>query len=109
MTERFEQDPQERTPEPLDLVRIDGRWAQVKGGGGAITFLDSGEDREIDWDQYRLSKSFNRGALGTVIALQPDFLTEDEIDRIHWAGDDTNPDFKLMAPVWGEYKKLNPV
>jgi hypothetical protein len=99
----------EKYPEPMDLVKLDGRWAQAKGGGAVISFLDNGEVIEIDWNQYNLIKFYGRKPLARILEANPEWFTEEEVEAVHWAGDDANPEFKKMAPVFGEYKKLIPV
>jgi hypothetical protein len=37
------------TPQVLDIIKIDGRWAQSIIGGRTIIFLDDGASQEILW------------------------------------------------------------
>lgn len=86
MAKRFEGERkinQER-PDLLDIVKIDGRWAQVRAGGEVLVVLDTGEARDIDWSEYKLKRVFNQ-SVKTTMALGENF-TDEEVGRIHWGG-----------------------
>jgi hypothetical protein len=91
----------EPTPVPaiLDVVKIDGRWAQVIYGGGVVRFLDDNSAQPIEWDDYLLAQPIH----SQVRELRSQF-TDNEVANIHWGASD--PDYlKLEVDVFGEYQR----
>ncbi|MDP3956589.1 MAG: hypothetical protein Q8P97_01160, partial [bacterium] len=100
---------EQKRPELLDVVKIDGRWAQVIIGGDTVSFLDTGEKEPIDWSEYELTSVF-RGAVFDVMKLPGQEFKEEEIDNIRWGPEaKKHPELKLEVRVFGEYvsKKKN--
>lgn len=84
----------EKIPQPgtLDIMMIDGRWAQYLGGG--ITWLDTGEQMLINLADYVVERevNFNVDLVNQMQQVGRDTLSlsEAEIARIHWqAGNNT--------------------
>lgn len=93
----------EPTPVPaiLDVVKIDGRWAQVIFGGGAVRFLDDNSAQPIEWNDYRLTQPLN-----THVRDIQDQFTDAQIANIRWGeGQEQTPYLKLEVDVFGEYVK----
>lgn len=93
-------------PNMLDIIRINGRWAQIIGGGGLIKFLDEENEKifhQINWDQYKLIKKYE-SSIGVFKEVYPDQITNKEISRAHYS--DNERDFKhnLLIRLFGEYK-----
>lgn len=107
MSERFEGENKTNQERPgiLDIVKIDGRWAQVMAGGGIVHFLDTGEMKEIDWNMYQLKEVFNQSAK-TVMELFGQNFRDEEIERIFWGGEEKKyPHLRLVVNVFGEYER----
>ena len=75
-------------PELLDIVKIDGRWAQVMAGGEIIKYLDSTKAEEINWNDYQLSKRYEVSSVRSVIDSGIGSFTPEEINNIHWGGEE---------------------
>jgi hypothetical protein len=103
-----EQEKQTPRPNLLDVVKIDGRWAQVLFTGRHIEFLDDGSRTEVNWDDYRLIISFE-GKGVRVCDIKEDLgeeLSESEIEKIHWGPEEKEyPYLKTRVSVFGEYIK----
>lgn len=90
-------------PELLDIIKIDGRWAQVRGGRSYIKYLDDGSTVPIDWDDFKLIERIH-GAV-KFIKNQEGFSKE-EIANIHWGPEqEQNPALKEEATVFGKFEK----
>ena len=89
-------------PSLLDVVKIDGRWAQVRAGGRSILFLDSGEAKQINWSEYDLKKYVHQAMHYLPESKE---LTPDELMRIHWGPEqETKPSLKLQCTYFGDFK-----
>ena len=96
----------EPTPRPnlLDVVKIDGRWAQVKGAGNYVTHLDDNSWVAIKWDDFKLTKDW-KGLSVIVVKGSTDF-TEKELKRIHWGPEqEQHPELREAVSVFGEFEK----
>ena len=98
----------QHTPRPhiLDVVKIDGRWAQVTLGGDSVRYLDEDTVSSvfIHWDDYTLMYNWHGLAVGDVHERSP--FTDEEIERIVWGPEQKeNPNVRLEVEVFGEYKK----
>jgi len=94
----------EKTPRPntLDIVKIDGRWAQ--SNYNLITFLDDKTIFSINWDDYKLVKEWG-GSPVSLVKKQAAF-TKEEISRIHWGSEEKKyPYLKEEVSVFGEFEK----
>ncbi len=93
-------------PHVLDLVKLDGRWAQVISGPerSQVIYLDDGSGDAVDWGDYELARS-----LGTHVRLLQErekAFSDEELARIRWGSEqDTTPDLINEVSVFGEYKK----
>ncbi|MDP1689412.1 MAG: hypothetical protein Q8L47_04800 [bacterium] len=91
----------ELLPSLLDIVKLDGRWAQVRAGGRSILFLDSGETKQIDWGQYELNKYVHQAMHYLPESKE---LTHDELMRIHWGPEqEAKPSLKLQCTYFGDF------
>ena len=99
----------EHTPIPghLDLVRIDGRWAQVViiGIDSMVQYLDDGSPATVVWDEYRLADRY-----ATHVAIMERTtglkLTKAERDRVHPTYDTrTRAQAVNDVKVYGAYEK----
>ncbi len=91
-------------PKVQDIVRIDGRWAQVVSQG-LVLYLDDKSHAYIDWHDYMMHKNHRRRSVGLVRALEPNCLSAVEIDNIYYALGRKKPETKLSVSVFGEFKK----
>jgi hypothetical protein len=101
---------QEAQPMPkpaiLDVVKIDGRWAQIRHGGNVVNFLDDNSAEPIDWNEYRLSKSYDNLSVKAIMQVYGEKFTEDEIKNIHWGSEQNqNPELRQEVTAFGEYVK----
>lgn len=94
----------EVTPQPhlLDVVKINGRWAQVIDLK-YVKYLDNENVEEINWDEFNWQRGKN-------IAVR-DLIDHQEIDRqqymtIHWGSEqEERPHLRDFVTVFGEYNK----
>jgi hypothetical protein len=93
-------------PSLLDVVKIDGRWAQVMGGGGYVRFLDGKKFQEVDWDNYTLTKRFHSN-VKNLQEIHGERIPEEEARNVHWESVDQeeHPNLRGEVTVFGEYKK----
>jgi len=92
-----------KLPSLLDIVKIDGRWAQVRAGGNTVLFLDDGDAQPIDWDDYELDRHDGRALIYTKESLE---LEPEEILRIHWGPEEKiKPSLKLECTYFGDFIK----
>lgn len=96
------------TPELLDVVKIDGRWAQVVGRGDKLTFLSDGTIADVDWSEYVLVKNYKGRAVKLVEEFDGESFTDEEISRIHWEAGHAEDEAKKLAQevsVFGIFEK----
>ncbi len=96
----------EPTPRPnlLDVVKIDGHWAQVVGGGKLLLYLDDKSTESIDWNDFKFTKDW-KGLPVSFVRESVDF-TEKELKRIHWGPEQKyNPSLREEVSVFGEFEK----
>ncbi len=94
----------EKTPRPntLDIVKIDGRWAQ--SNYNLITFLDDKTIFSINWDDYKLVKEW--GGSPVSLVKERENFTEKEISNIYWGPEEKKyPKLKEQVSVFGEFEK----
>jgi hypothetical protein len=102
MGELREQQEHEQ-PSTLDIVKIDGRWAQVhsRSDTAALVYLDDGSEDHIEWADYELTRLIR----SHVLPLKDQF-TPEEIARIRWGAEqEQNPHLVYEVAVFGEYRK----
>lgn len=91
------------SPECLDAVQIDGRWAQVAvvrpAGVLKINWLDGSGYEEV-W----LEDFYTALYRGVIIADVRRELTEQEFSKLHW-GADGEEKHKNLISVFGELRR----
>ena len=96
-------------PGTLDLVILDGRWAQVNNSGIGvevlISYLDNGETANVTWADYQLENYFD-SSLALLLETNKVKITNEEKSQIHWDVDQSK-NLKLVdiIIVFGVYKK----
>jgi hypothetical protein len=98
----------EPTPRPplLDVVKIDGRWAQVIIGGNHIRYLDDQSEVSVDWNDYNYQPP--KPATHVKQLLVTHEISAKELMAIHWGPEEKqNPEIKSNVHVFGEYKTKN--
>lgn len=108
MAEKFipNESPAE-TPQPneLDLVKINGRWAQVISAGQRVKYLDDLKTEVIDWNDYKVLRSFNLPIWGIEL-LYGEKLTGEEMQNVRWGPEETaQPELKKNVRVFGALVK----
>ncbi len=97
----------EVTPRPnlLDIVMINGRWAQVIFHGNLVRYLDDKKRERIDWEDFILKEKINfcvriaRDERGYTFTAQ-------EMQNMHWGPEDQeSPELKDEINVYGIYEK----
>ena len=99
------QEPREtfERPHELDVVKIDGRWAQAKSSA-RITYLDDMSDALIDWHDYRMIKDW-KGWMVQIVKEITAFSAQ-ELKNIHWGPEEKeHPHLKEVVSVFGEFEK----
>jgi hypothetical protein len=98
---------EKRGPATLDIIKIDGRWAQVKSvqinseDETTLGWLDDKTYERINLSKYRLKKYF-QSHVNTFRELN--LISDKEFDNVHWASGD--PDYlKNFVTVFGEYER----
>lgn len=97
----------EPRPSMLDLICLDGRWAQVFSGpfDSTVGYLDDGSRASVDLREYRLTQVFNTH-VEIMAQVTGHKLTAAELARIHTGvtgeGEDEQ---RLNVRVFGEYQK----
>ena len=101
--------PEGQLPELLDIVKIDGKWAQVKSGGGEtslVLFLEDNQGADINWSEYQLTRTFNSLPVGTVEQVFGEKFSEEELDNVRWGPEqEQTPALKKQVRVFGEFVK----
>lgn len=98
---------QDKIPKPnlLDVVKINGRWAQVVADGRRVNYLSDGTGEDIDWSKFKMTKSWH-GLPVYHVGRESNF-TEEEIDHIHWGPEEKdNPRLKTVVSVFGEFESI---
>lgn len=98
--------PETGLPDLLDIVKLDGRWAQVKLGGETVTFLDDGTEMDVDWNAYRLARPFHSLAANFLKDQFGEEIPDGELARAHWGPEEKeHPELKGQIRVFGEFVK----
>lgn len=98
----------EITPQPntLDVIKINGRWAQAKSSGsltGSIKYLDDGSMELITWNEYDYQSSEN---IDVGDLMDKKEIGEKEFMNVHWGSEqDKKPSLRRHVTVFGEYHK----
>ena len=106
---KFEQ--QENTPQLLDVVKIDGRWAQVITED-AVKYLDNQQIEKINWQDYRFQPIKRKDCSECTRVWVNDLLearqiSSEEYNNLHWGPEqEKNPNLRDYITVFGEFKSL---
>ena len=94
-----------RRPSLLDVIRIDGRLAQVIVGGDHIKFLDDGSVVEINWDEYNFKEPAKyRTHISDLV--RENQIKETEFQVIHWGPEqEEKPQLRNFVTFFGIYTK----
>lgn len=100
----------EEYPATLDIVRIDGRWAQVSSASEdpwipiIVNYLDDNASSNIDLSSYSLKKRYQVALrLAEEAGLR---FTQTERDNVRWGDEQAeHPKLKLEVIVFGEYER----
>ncbi|MFH0828830.1 MAG: hypothetical protein V1907_01475 [Candidatus Kerfeldbacteria bacterium] len=90
----------------LDLVKIDGRWAQVISGPetSQVLFLDNGSGDTIRWSDYTLARPLHTHV--RLIQERGRVFTDEELSRIRWGSEQKEkPDLVQEISVFGEFTR----
>ena len=91
-------------PNLLDVIKINGRWAQVILGGDNIRYLDDYSIEVINWEKYQLV--INWKGLAVISVKESCHFSEVELQRIHWGSEQKqHPRLKENVAVFGEFEK----
>ncbi|MCX6785689.1 MAG: hypothetical protein NTZ18_02430 [Candidatus Komeilibacteria bacterium] len=103
LPERKEENP---WPKPLDIVKIDSRWAQVASGDSPKTglqFLDNLETKIIDWDDYLLIEKIDL-PIAIFNQIAGEKIGPAEINNVHWGPEQKqHPELREQVNIFGEY------
>lgn len=101
-------------PHLLDIVQIDGRWAQVCPSQDMVKFLDDpkGNTVIVDWSNYRFQKFYisDKSNIpgGSVKDLfEREMITEEEYWAIHCVGKNENPHYRGEMKIFGIYTTIH--
>ena len=99
--------PKEELPSTLDIVKVDGRWAQVfsySSEGGLISFYWLGDTEKrpttIRYDDLEIEKY----PIRTTVKDIEDEFTEQQLDSLHYAAGENTPAMKRHIRVFGELR-----
>ncbi|MBD3331081.1 hypothetical protein GF354_06195 [Candidatus Peregrinibacteria bacterium] len=100
----------ENAPRPalLDVVRLDGQWAQVGPSLDTFNFLaDSNRAmHRINWDEYKLTRQYNGVNIAIYRRFEPDAITDAELENVYWGEEQkTDSTFKGRVKLFGEYER----
>jgi hypothetical protein len=95
----------EQKPASLDIIELDGRWAQYGGDSGHVYYLDTGEFGFVDLGQYEL-KTYIERSVEYVIREGLGEFTSQELENIRWGPEQEEyPHLKMLVRVFGKYVK----
>ena len=106
--EVIENTDETQRPGLLDVVKIDGRWAQVRYGGNVVQYLDDNAQHQINWNDYSLIRKWESGvSVGLYREFKPGDINDAQLQNTYWGDNETkNPEYlKKQVHVFGEYKK----
>ena len=92
-----------KLPGTLDIVKINGRWAQVYCPAmGRIRFLDNNLGVIISWEDYKMIRSFAGWPVYLLKGLE--YFAPEEILNIRWGPEQAaDPYLKEVVSVFGAY------
>ncbi len=109
MINTFESGEAESQPKPdlQDIVKINGRWAQVFGGGDVVKYLDDASLETVDWDNYRLLRRIDKDVLTAELVLDIK-LTDKQKKAIYWGAEqEKDQKLNLNTKIFGEFEKIH--
>lgn len=96
----------------LDIVKIDGRWAQIVGGlthrgdadGQSVIFLDNKSRalEYVDFREYKLARHLDRSVRNMLASGE---MSQNDSKNIHWDSDNIGTDLALEVTVFDEFVK----
>jgi len=104
----------EPTPRPnlLDVVKIDGRWAQAIIRGDTVRYLDDKSETGINWNDYNCQffdkyKKANCTNVWVGDLIEEGQITQDEYKSVVWGSISEPPTErnKQFVTVFGIYTK----
>lgn len=87
-----------------DLVKLDGRWAQVQSAPNesVVIYLDDGSTARVVWSEYDLVRHADSHV--RLQEMQGERFTDDELRNIRWGSEqDEHPDLVREVHVFGEF------
>lgn len=98
-------------PRILDIVQIDGRWAQVGPTEDSVKFLDDPKQEQVvvDWQNFRFERFYSSDKSnvpgGSVrLLVEKGMISDDEYMAIHCPGKEERPDYRLEMTVFGIFQ-----
>lgn len=112
-------EPKKFRPALLDVIKIDGRWAQVGPVSDMIKFLDDKAEGKTDahivnWDEYEFEFLFPdkikiQYQASVQDLLNKGMISQREYNVVHWGPEqEENPYLRGQVSVSGIYKKKEP-
>lgn len=95
----------------LDIIKIDGRWAQIISGvtkkkddstTPLVHYLDDNSISHVNFQEYELSRHLDT-RVATI--LKTGELSADEFKNVHWDSDNIGTEMSLWVHVFGEFEK----
>lgn len=93
-------------PDVGDVVRLDGRWAQVFSGPeeSYVSYLDDGSTETVHWADYELTRRL--GSHVMLVQQQEHAFTDEELERVRWGSEqEKTPHLKGEVRVFGEFTR----
>lgn len=115
----IEKDHKKFRPALLDVINIDGRWAQVGPASDKIRFLDERvQDKNkthiVNWDEYEFEFVFPdklkiQYQASVQDLLNKGMISQKEFDVVHWGPEqEEHPYLRGQVSIGGVYKKKEP-
>jgi hypothetical protein len=92
-----------RKPALLDIIRLDGSWAQMGGSRTAI-YLKNRSCIEVDFGKYKIIKDYCSMPVWYVTRHQGAVFSDGEMANIRWGPEqEKHPELKAQVSVFAEY------
>ncbi len=95
-------------PPELEIVRIEGRWAQVISGSTYVKYLsDPQSPVSISWEDWKLVKLYTSDVVvARFLEIDRNAFDDSELSAIHWGAEQKeNPELKKQVHVFGAFEK----
>jgi len=106
MTNEIQNEPENTYPSYMDIIKIDGSWAQIfslGGEGELVKFLGDRRCESLDLRDYKLTRHIDH-SVSPLMELEGNLFSEIELSNIRWGPEEKNyPYLKLITNVFGEY------